>query len=105
VVVGWAKHKNVVVKLSALPEPERYPHRKIAPVVRRLTDAFGAARLIYGGGWRAGVTAKAYRAERERIAGHLAHLTAGERAAVLGGNAARLMGFGGTADDTGKERG
>jgi predicted TIM-barrel fold metal-dependent hydrolase len=94
VVVGWAKYMNVVVKLSALPEPERYPHRKIAPVVRQLTAAFGAARLIYGGGWGAGVTAKAYRAERERIAGYLAHLKASERAAILGGNAARLMGLG-----------
>ena len=94
VVVGWAKHNNVVVKLSSLPEPERYPHRKIAPVVRRLTDAYGAERLIYGGGWGAAVTAKAYRAERERIAGYLAHLKASERAAILGGNAARLMGFG-----------
>jgi predicted TIM-barrel fold metal-dependent hydrolase len=94
VIVSWARYKNVVVKLSSVPEPERYPHRKIAPVIRQLTDAYGASRLVYGGGWGAGVTAKAYRAERERVAEYLAHLKAAERAAVLGGNAARLMGFG-----------
>jgi predicted TIM-barrel fold metal-dependent hydrolase len=93
VVIGWAKYRNVVMKVSSLPEPERYPHRRIGPVVRALSDAYGASRLIYGGGWSAGVTARAYRAERERIAGHLGHLTADERAAVLGGNAARLFGF------------
>jgi predicted TIM-barrel fold metal-dependent hydrolase len=93
VVIDWSKHKNVVMKISALPEPEKYPHRKIAPTVKRLSDAYGASRLIYGGGWSAGVTAKAYRGERERIAGYLAHLSADERSAVLGGNAAKLFGF------------
>lgn len=94
VVLRWAKYKNVIAKLSSVAEPERYPHRKVGPVVRQLTEAFGAGRLIYGGGWAAGVSAAAYRAERERVAGYLGHLTANERAAVLGGNAARLMGFG-----------
>jgi predicted TIM-barrel fold metal-dependent hydrolase len=94
VVIDWGKHKNVVMKISSLPEAEKYPHRKIAPIVKSLSDAYGAERLIYGGGWSAGVSAKAYRAERERIAGYLAHLSADERAAVLGGNAAKLFGFG-----------
>ena len=80
-------------RFPSLPEPERYPHRKIGPVVKGVTEAFGAERLIYGGGWGAGVTARAYRAERERVAGYLAHLSADERAAVLGGNAAKLFGF------------
>jgi predicted TIM-barrel fold metal-dependent hydrolase len=92
-VVDWSKHKNVVMKVSSVPEPEKYPHRKIAPIIRSLSDASGAGRLIYGGGWGAGVPAKAYRAERERIVGYLAHLSADERAAVLGGNAAKLFGF------------
>jgi predicted TIM-barrel fold metal-dependent hydrolase len=95
VVLDWAgRYKNAVMKVSALPEPEKYPHRKIAPVVKGITQAYGADRLIYGGGWGAGVSAKAYRAERERVAGYLAHLSAAERAAVLGGNAAKLFGFG-----------
>jgi predicted TIM-barrel fold metal-dependent hydrolase len=94
VVLAWGgKFENAVMKISSVPEPERYPHRKIAPVVKGLTEAYGAARLIYGGGWGAGVAAKAYRAERERIAKYLAHLSDDERAAVFGGNAAKLFGF------------
>jgi predicted TIM-barrel fold metal-dependent hydrolase len=93
VVLGWAKLKNTVMKLSALPEAERYPHRKVEPVVKALVAAWGETRLIYGGGWGAGVTAKAYRAARERIAELLGGLTAAQRAAVLGGNAARLFGW------------
>jgi predicted TIM-barrel fold metal-dependent hydrolase len=94
VVIDWSKYKNAVMKISALPEPEKYPHRKIAPIVKSLSDAYGAERLIYGGGWGAGASSKAYKAERERIAGYLTHLSADERAAVLGGNAAKLFGFG-----------
>jgi predicted TIM-barrel fold metal-dependent hydrolase len=92
-VVGWSKYDNCVMKVSSLPEPEKYPHRKLGPVLASV-KAYGAERLIYGGGWGAGVTAKAYRAERERVAGLLEGLKDAERAAVLGGNAARLMGFG-----------
>jgi len=94
VVLDWAgKYKNLIMKVSSLPEPEKYPHRKIAPVVAGVIEAFGWERLIYGGGWGAGVSAKAYKAERERIAGYLGRLSADERAAVLGGNAAKLFGF------------
>lgn len=93
VVIDWAEYKNVVMKISSLPEAEKYPHRKIAPVVKSLSDAYGYERLIYGGGWSTGVSGKTYRAERERIAGYLAHLSADERAAVLGGNATKLFGF------------
>src|SRR5262249_38948794 len=93
VVLGWAKLPNTVMKLSALPEAERYPHRKVEPVVKALVAAWGAERLIYGGGWGAGGTAKSYRAARERVSGMLGGFTVTERAAVLGGNAARLFGW------------
>jgi predicted TIM-barrel fold metal-dependent hydrolase len=93
VVIGWARYPNTVMKLSSIPEPERYPHRKVGPVIRQLSDAFGAGRLIYGGGWAAGVSPQAFRASRGRLAGHLAHLPASDVAGVLGGNAARLFRF------------
>jgi hypothetical protein len=48
---------------------------------------------MYGGGFGAKTTGDSYRAERERIAGFLAHLTETDRAKVLGGTAARLFGF------------
>ena len=93
VVLGWAKYANVTMKLSAVPNWNLYPHRNPQPAVKRLTEAFGADRLMYGGGYSATATGASYRKERERVAGFLAHLTDAERAKVLGGNAAKLMGF------------
>jgi predicted TIM-barrel fold metal-dependent hydrolase len=94
VVVGWARYKNTVMKLAAIPSERDYPHRPIAPVVKRLADAYGADRLIYGGGFGAGATPESYRAARERVRGFLAHLSAEDQAKVLGGNAARLFRLG-----------
>ena len=93
-VLGWAKYPNVVMKLSAVPDRRTYPHRDPQPVVKQLTDAFGADRLMYGGGFGAGATPESYRKERERVAALLAHLADADRAKVLGLTAARLMGFG-----------
>jgi predicted TIM-barrel fold metal-dependent hydrolase len=93
VVLGWAKYPHVVVKLSAVPDRRAYPHQDPQPVIRRLTDAFGADRLMYGGGFSAKATGASYRQERERIAGFLAHLSEADRAKVVGGTAAKLMGF------------
>src|SRR5262245_17212569 len=93
VVLGWARFDHVVMKLSAVPSRGSYPHRDPAPVVKQLTDAFGADRLMYGGGYGAKATGDSYGAERERIAGMLAHLSAEDRDKVFGGTAARLFGF------------
>lgn len=92
-VLGWARYPNVVVKLSAVPNRGTYPHRDPQSVVRQLAGAFGADRLMYGGGYGARATGASYRQERERVAGLLAHLPAADRAKVLGGTAARLFGF------------
>ncbi|QDV35547.1 amidohydrolase family protein [Tautonia plasticadhaerens] len=94
VVVGWSRFPNTIMKLSSLPERGQYPHRDIAPVNRSLTDAYGPDRLIYGGGFNAEATPESYRAYRERLRSYLTHLTAEQQAKVLGGNAARLFGFG-----------
>jgi len=94
VVLRWAKFDNVVMKLSSMPSRNSYPHRDPQPVVKQLTEAFGADRLMYGGGFSAAATGTSYRKERERVAGLLAHLSAAERAQVLGGTAAKLMEFG-----------
>jgi predicted TIM-barrel fold metal-dependent hydrolase len=82
------------MKLSAIPSPRNYPHRDIGPVVRALADAYGAERLIYGGGFDDRATAATYKAARERVRELLAHLKEADVARVLGGNAARLFGFG-----------
>ena len=93
-VVGWADFGNVLMKLSSIPSERNYPHRSPAKVVRELADAFGPDRLMYGGGYGADATAATYRAARERVGELLAHLPAADRAKILGGTAARVMGFG-----------
>ena len=92
-VVAWADFPNVVMKLSSVPAERVYPHRAPEAVVKQLTAAFGADRLMYGGGYDAKATGATYRKERERVAGLLAHLSAADRAKVLGGTAAKVMGF------------
>lgn len=95
VVVAWAKFDQVVMKLSAVPDRRTYPHRDAGPVVKQLVAAFGADRLMYGGGFGAKTTGETYRAERDRIAGFLTYLPAADRDKVLGGNAAKIFGFAG----------
>ncbi len=93
VVVRWSRFQNTVMKLSAIPSRRQYPHRDIAPVIRQLTEAYGADRLIYGGGFSAQATPVSYRGERERLRDFLAHLSEADQAKVLGGTAARLFNF------------
>lgn len=92
-VLKWARFDHVVMKLSSVPNRNSYPHRDPQPVVKQLTGAFGADRLMYGGGFSATATGKSYRAERERVAELLAHITDAERAKIFGGTAVKLMGF------------
>jgi predicted TIM-barrel fold metal-dependent hydrolase len=93
VVVGWSRFRNTIMKLSAIPPQEMYPHRDIAPVIRRLVEAYGPDRLIYGGGYGAEATPESYRRARERVASYMNFLSAADQAKVLGGTAARIFGF------------
>lgn len=92
-VIRWSRFPNTVMKISALPEPTKYPHRDVQPIVRRLTDAFGADRLMAGYTFEADATPATYRASREKIAAVIAHLSTADQAKVLGGTAARLFKF------------
>lgn len=93
-VLAWAKYPDVVMKLSSVPDRRSYPHRDPQPVVKQLTEAFGAERLMYGGGYNEKATGASYRGERERVAALLAHLSDTDRAKVFGGTAAKLFGLG-----------
>lgn len=89
-VVRWARFPHTVMKVSSVPPPDQYPHRNPAAVVKQLTTAFGAERLMHGGGFKA---AGGYRAERERVSAYLTHLSDAERALIFGGTAARVLRF------------
>lgn len=93
-VLSWAKLPNTVMKLSAVPDKKTYPHSDPQPVIKQLTEAFGADRLMYGGGYNEKTTGASYKAERERIAAFLAHLSDADRAKVFGGTAAKLFKLG-----------
>jgi predicted TIM-barrel fold metal-dependent hydrolase len=93
VVLGWARFPHTVMKLSAIPQQTQYPHRNIEPVIRQLIGAFGAERMIYGGGFNAATTPASYREAFERGRSFIQHLTADEQAQILGGNAMGIYGF------------
>jgi predicted TIM-barrel fold metal-dependent hydrolase len=93
VVLQWARMNNTVMKLSAIPDKRTYPHRDIGPIVRQLTDAWGAERMIYGGGFGAEATGDSYRRAFEQARSYLEHLSSADQAKILGGTAARLFGF------------
>lgn len=94
IVVRWARFDNTVMKVSAIPEQDQYPHRDIAPVIRQLADAWGADRMIYGGGFSADATGESYQQTFERARSYLTHLSAADQAKVLGGTAMKMFSFG-----------
>ena len=53
VMLRWSELPNTILKLAAIPRQDRYPHRDVAPVVRRLAELWGPERMIYGGGFNA----------------------------------------------------
>ena len=92
-VLNWARYPNTIMKLSSIPTNRSYPHRDIGPIIRQLTEGFGADRMIYGGGFSAEATGDSYRAAFDRANSLLDHLTAADRAKILGGSATQLFGF------------
>ena len=92
-VLRWGRLKHTVIKLSALPRQDKYPHRDIAPIIRQLVDSYGADRMIYGGGFNADTTPKSYKQAREHARSFIAYLPEADQRKILGGNAARLFGW------------
>ena len=93
VVLRWADLGNTVMKLSSLAGVSEYPHRPIEPIIRQLTDAWGAERMIFGDSFGADSTGETYAAAFNRARGYLSHLSAAAQDKVLGGTAAKLFGF------------
>ncbi len=94
-VIRWSRFENTIMKLSSLPSNRVYPHRDIAPIVKRLADAYGAQRMIYGGGFGPAATGESYRAAFGQARSLLAHLPMADQAKILGENATRLFSLGG----------
>lgn len=94
-VVQWSHFPNTIIKLSAIPDQNKYPHRDIAPVIKRLASEFGPDRMIYGGGFNAEANQLSYRRAFDRAESFIMHLPAMDRQKILGNNAAKLFGFAG----------
>src|SRR5439155_22999041 len=93
VVSRWSWYKNTVMKLSATPSPNTYPHRDSGPIIKRLALEFGPDRMIYGGGFSSEATGTTYQAAIEQTRSQISFLSATDQAKVIGQNAARLFGF------------
>ena len=100
-LIALARYPNVwakVSELSVLSPSGRYPYADTFPWVRRLYEAFGPERLLWGTGFPGATRAQAgrppLREELDLIRKEIPWLTAGDRDKILGRNAARLWGFG-----------
>jgi predicted TIM-barrel fold metal-dependent hydrolase len=93
VVMKWSQLPHTIMKLSSIPSRDKYPHRDVAPIIKSLTEAWGADRLIYGGGFSSLATPQSYRAYREHLRAHLSHLSEQDQSKILGENAERIFGF------------
>jgi L-fuconolactonase len=91
-IAALARHPNVSCKFSALPNsaPPGAGTGTLRPYSDLLLASFGAERLIWASDWPPLLRAADYASWRRMSLELLAGLSEGERAAVLGGNAARI---------------
>lgn len=92
-VCALAVHPRVHVLVSGQYafSTSPWPHLDVAPVARRLHDAFGAHRLLWASDWPWIREEPGYLAQLDLVDIHLPDLTESERAAVLGGTATALL--------------
>ena len=90
-VMAWSRFKNTVMKVSSLSSTFRNLEAQVRPIVRRVCEAWGPDRMIFGGGFSSDATAESYRGEQDLARRLLAHLSASDQDKVLGGTAARLF--------------
>jgi L-fuconolactonase len=86
---------NTSVKLSGLltQAPPGADASVLRPVLSALLDAFGAERIVWGSDWPVLTLAGDYAAWLDITSSLLAPLGETQRAAIMGGNAARLYGL------------
>lgn len=76
---------------------EPFPYPDLTSTIERVYAAFGADRLLWASDYPWIVEVPGYGPQLELVDRHLPGLSENERAAIMGGNAARLFGFGGAA--------
>jgi predicted TIM-barrel fold metal-dependent hydrolase len=96
-----ARYSNVSVKVSELSivsPAKKYPYTDTYPWVKRVYDAFGPDRLLWGTGFPGATRAQAGRPSLEEelalVRREIPFFSASDRAKILGQNAARLWRFG-----------
>jgi predicted TIM-barrel fold metal-dependent hydrolase len=91
-VLKLASYPKVYMKYSGVAycSKVKYPHRDVAPLVRRVYDAFGADRIIWGS---CGHTLEEFERHAQMLEQMFQFAPASERARIRGGNAARLFRF------------
>jgi predicted TIM-barrel fold metal-dependent hydrolase len=99
-LLALARYQNVWVKvseLSVLSPSGTYPYKDTFPLVRRVYDAFGPDRLLWGTGFPGATRAQAGRPslkeELDLVRQEIPFFGAADREKILGRNAARLWGF------------
>ena len=94
-VAGLARFPGVHVLLTGFYAfaGEPCPYRDLLPVTAALLEAFGAERLLAGTDFPWIAAEPGYAATWDALDLHLGSLDDADRAAVRGGNAARLFGF------------
>jgi predicted TIM-barrel fold metal-dependent hydrolase len=99
-LLALAKYPNVYVKMSELmiiSPSKKFPYRDTYALVRKVYDAFGSDRLLWGTGFPGATRAQADRPslddELALIRKEIPFFTAKDRARILGENAAKLWGF------------
>ncbi len=85
--------ENVACKLSGLvteADWQGWTLDALAPFLDAALEAFGPERLMFGSDWPVCLLASSYERWYETVATWAADLTAGERDALIGGNASRV---------------
>lgn len=99
-LLNMAKYRNVWVKiceLSSVSKSGRYPFADAYPYVKRIHEAFGSDRLLFGTGYsgdaRAAYQRPTFDKENDLIRSHIPLFSHADRKKILGQNAAQLWGF------------
>lgn len=92
-VLRLAELPRVYMKYSAVPysSQQEYPHSDVKPLVRRVFDAFGGDRIIWGG---LGMSMGEFEKQAALLDRMLDFASEPDRAKIRGLNAVRLFGFG-----------